>query len=74
MRKAMAAKSLEKLEKQQHDSEKQMATLKQELDEICARSGQLEAEAAAAEEAGDLELEGEQRDEYNQLKAQVDCR
>jgi hypothetical protein len=75
MRKAMAAKSLEKLEKQQHDSEKQMATLKQEeLDEIRARSGQLEAEAAAAEEAGDLELEGEQRDEYNQLKAQVDCR
>ena len=74
MRKAMAAKSLEKLEKQQHDSEKQMATLKQELDEIRARSGQLEAEAAAAEEAGDLELEGKQRDEYNQLKAQVDCR
>ena len=74
MRKAMAAKSLEKLEKQQHDSEKQMATLKQELDEIRARSGQLEAEGAAAEEAGDLELEGEQRREYNQLKAQVDCR
>ena len=73
-RKAMAAKSLEKLEKQQLDSEKQMATLKQELDEIRARSGQLEAEAAAAEEAGDLELEGEQRREYNQLKAQVHCR
>ena len=70
-RKAMAAKSLEKLEKQQLDSETQMATLKQELDEIRARSGQLEAEAAAAEEAGDLELEGEQRREYNQLKAQA---
>jgi hypothetical protein len=48
-----------------------MATLKQELDEIRARSeGQLEAEGAAAEEAGDL---GEQRREYNQRKAQVNC-
>ena len=71
-RKAMATKSLEKIQATQKKAEKHVAQLESELLEITTEADSLEEKNAEAEaQHGELSLGKKQREDYNKLKDQV---